>query len=160
MSNDFKIKKGQIAHLDQNPENIELDNLSWLCFVHHDQYDSRTSQSKNFTINEAKQYREELYDFIQKAIKSGMQLPPGDDKPSNNKSNNRKNNLRDDLTFSESAVADIDFRLSDRCPAASLISRAATGPHRTGGRAARLCRRNISRPGSHGWGGLAGRSGS
>ena len=92
LSNDFEIKNGQIAHLDQNSENFKIENLSWLCFVHHDQYDSRTSQSKNFTINEVKQYREELYDFINKAIKSGMQLPKGDDKLYNNKSN--KHNLQ------------------------------------------------------------------
>ncbi len=112
LSNDFEIKNGQIAHLDQNSENFKLENLSWLCFVHHDQYDSRTSQSKNFTINEVKQYREELYDFINKAVKSGMQLPKGDDKLYNNKSNKHKK-ISDDFTFSESSMADIDFRLSD-----------------------------------------------
>ena len=121
--NDFEIKNGQISHLDQNPENIELDNLSWLCFVHHDQYDSRTSQSKNFTINEVKQYREELYEFINKAIKSGMQLPKGNEKPYNNKSNKNKNNLSDDFTFSESATADIDFRLSDRDEVSIIIKK-------------------------------------
>lgn len=60
LNRDLSIKKGQIAHLDKNNANNNYDNLAFLCFEHHDQYDSRTSQSKNFTIEEIKRYREEL----------------------------------------------------------------------------------------------------
>ncbi len=119
--NDFEVKNGQIVHLDQNSENIRLENLSWLCFVHHDQYDTRTSQSKNFTINEVKQYREELYEFIKNSIKSGMQLSQVD-----NISIIRDNHgldLKDGFTFSESAIADIDFRLSDRDEISIIIKK-------------------------------------
>ena len=55
------MKAGQIAHLDRDKANAALDNLAFLCFEHHDRYDSRTSQSKNFSIAEVKAYREELY---------------------------------------------------------------------------------------------------
>lgn len=55
------IKAGQIAHLDQNSANPDISNLAFLCFDHHDQYDSTTRQSKNLTPNEVKRYRDELY---------------------------------------------------------------------------------------------------
>jgi hypothetical protein len=42
----FDVKAGQIAHLDHDNKNSELDNLAFLCLEHHDQYDSKTSQSK------------------------------------------------------------------------------------------------------------------
>jgi hypothetical protein len=64
INSDRRPKKGQIAHLDQNPENNAIDNLAWLCLEHHDEYDSRTSQSKGLTIGEVKRYREELYEAV------------------------------------------------------------------------------------------------
>lgn len=54
-------RQGQIAHLDQDPSNNKLDNLVWLCLEHHDQYDSKSSQSKSITVHEVKAYRQELY---------------------------------------------------------------------------------------------------
>ena len=59
---DLEVKAGQIAHLDKDKSNNKFDNLAFLCLPHHDQYDSRTSQSKNFTIKEVKKYRQELKD--------------------------------------------------------------------------------------------------
>ncbi|MGE5692828.1 MAG: HNH endonuclease, partial [Candidatus Zixiibacteriota bacterium] len=61
---DTKVKKGQIAHLDQDNTNTTIENLVFLCLKHHDEYDSRTSQSKGFTDAEVKKYREELYTFV------------------------------------------------------------------------------------------------
>lgn len=58
-------KKGQIAHLDHNPSNDKPDNLAFLCLDHHDQYDSKTSQSKSIQIKEIKAYREKLYQLIE-----------------------------------------------------------------------------------------------
>jgi hypothetical protein len=58
---DVQVKAGQIAHLDRDSTNAALDNLAFLCFEHHDRYDSKTSQSKNFSIAEVKAYRDELY---------------------------------------------------------------------------------------------------
>lgn len=63
---DVSIKKGQIAHLDQNPANNKLDNLVFLCFDHHDEYDSRTSQSKGLTEGELRHFRSKLVGSINK----------------------------------------------------------------------------------------------
>ena len=50
LNRDEEIKKGQIAHRDGNPNNNNIDNLAFLCFDHHDDYDSKTSQSKSLTV--------------------------------------------------------------------------------------------------------------
>ncbi|HEY0556820.1 MAG TPA: hypothetical protein VGG20_21365 [Thermoanaerobaculia bacterium] len=64
LNRDAGIKAGQIAHLDQDPSNNDPDNLAFLCFDHHDAYDSKTRQSKNFTESEVKLYRTELGEFF------------------------------------------------------------------------------------------------
>jgi hypothetical protein len=61
---DFGEKPGQIAHLDHDASNDDIDNLAWLCLDRHDQYDSRTSQSKGLSIGEVKRYREHLYQAV------------------------------------------------------------------------------------------------
>src|SRR3989304_5090797 len=61
LSSDSSQKRGQIAHLDGNPDNNDEDNLAFLCLLHHDEYDSRTSVSKGLTIAEVKRYRQKLY---------------------------------------------------------------------------------------------------
>src|SRR5437016_5360849 len=61
LRHDFNEKLGQIAHLDHDPSNSSEDNLAFLCMEHHSLYDSRTSQHKNYTINEAKIGRDKLY---------------------------------------------------------------------------------------------------
>ena len=58
------MKKGQIAHLDGNWANNAEDNLAFLCFDHHDEYDSKTSQSKGLTEQEVKAYRKQLYQEV------------------------------------------------------------------------------------------------
>jgi hypothetical protein len=64
LEGDLGEKEGQIAHLDRDPSNADMDNLAWMCFRHHDRYDSRTSQSKGLTVAEAKRYRDELYEVV------------------------------------------------------------------------------------------------
>lgn len=61
LKGNFQEKKGQIAHLDHNPENVLVDNLCFLCLDHHNEYDSQRRQSKGFTLKEVKQYRSDLY---------------------------------------------------------------------------------------------------
>ncbi|HYA41732.1 MAG TPA: hypothetical protein VEF34_10535 [Syntrophobacteraceae bacterium] len=68
LNRDTSIKQGQIAHLDHDPANGAEDNLVFLCLDHHDQYDSTTGQSKNFTITEVKKYRLELYSAVKLAF--------------------------------------------------------------------------------------------
>jgi len=46
--------------LDRDPSNSDPENLAFLCLEHHDQYDSRPSQSKGFTPEEVKRYRTAL----------------------------------------------------------------------------------------------------
>lgn len=65
LKGDHGEKKGQIAHLDHNHTNDKIDNLAFLCFDHHDQYDSKTSQSKSIQINEVKTYRDQLYQYVE-----------------------------------------------------------------------------------------------
>lgn len=66
LNGDLSIKKLQIAHLDRNPRNNKVDNLVALCLDHHDEYDSKTSQSKGITTKEIKHYRAELDKIIRK----------------------------------------------------------------------------------------------
>lgn len=61
---DLQVKKGQIAHLDGDRSNSAEDNLAFLCFNHHTDYDSKTSQHKNYTIDEVKHARSRLYAYV------------------------------------------------------------------------------------------------
>ena len=63
---DLTPKLGQIAHLDGDRTNSAEDNLAWLCMPHHSEYDSTTSQHKNYTIAEIKEMRRGLYEAISK----------------------------------------------------------------------------------------------
>jgi hypothetical protein len=64
---DTEEKLGQLAHLDHNSSNFEEDHLAFLCFNHHTQYDSITSQHKGYTEGEAKEARKRLYEWLEKA---------------------------------------------------------------------------------------------
>ncbi len=55
------VRKGQIAHLNQNPRDSNFENLVYLCLEHHDEFDSRTSQSKSLMPEEVREYRDRLY---------------------------------------------------------------------------------------------------
>lgn len=83
LKHDQGEKKGQIAHLDQDPANDRPDNLVFLCLEHHDQYDATTSQSKSLQIGEVKAYRDELYQFF---ANSKLQGSKTFGKPDKNKS--------------------------------------------------------------------------
>jgi len=62
LNRDEKIKRGQIAHLDWDPSNNRIENLAFMCLEHHDLFDTRTSQSRSFAIEEVKLYKRELED--------------------------------------------------------------------------------------------------
>lgn len=64
LNGDHAPKSGQIAHIDRDPANPAFDNLAWLCLNHHDEYDTRRSQSKGFTPDELRRYRNETHAFV------------------------------------------------------------------------------------------------
>jgi hypothetical protein len=64
LDGDISVKPVQIAHIDHDRNNNKLDNLVVLCLNHHDEYDSKRSQSKNYTQTEIKHYRDKLYQLI------------------------------------------------------------------------------------------------
>lgn len=70
-------RKGQIAHLNRKRDDHRLSNLVWLCLDHHDDYDGRTSQSKNYMELEVRRYRNLLIKEFGKAPPD-----PADDLPS------------------------------------------------------------------------------
>lgn len=63
---------GQIAHIDHDPKNAKPENLVWLCFKHHNAYDSSMRQGKGYTAGELRTYRAELW----RAIKRKEHLNP------------------------------------------------------------------------------------
>ena len=66
LNHDLSIKQGQLAHVNRDPSDSSADNLAFTCLVHHDWFDTRTSQSKGATIEEAKQVGIEPEVFFQK----------------------------------------------------------------------------------------------
>lgn len=70
LDNDLREKQGQVAHLDQNRNNNKFDNLAFLCLPHHDKYDTKTRQSKNYTEAEVKTYRKLLYEYWEEQNKN------------------------------------------------------------------------------------------
>jgi hypothetical protein len=58
------VMQGQIAHVDRDNTKTAFDDLAWLCLVHHDAYDSKTSQSKGLIPGELRIYRDRLYVMI------------------------------------------------------------------------------------------------
>jgi hypothetical protein len=74
---DTEIKPGQIAHLNRDASNNNLTNLAFLCLEHHDEYDSRTSQSKGFTEAELRSYRDQLYETLQTIVSTEKQAGDG-----------------------------------------------------------------------------------
>jgi hypothetical protein len=56
LTGDLREKRGQIVHIDGNRSNCTEPNLAWMCLDHHSLFDSKTSQHKNYTVAEVKEY--------------------------------------------------------------------------------------------------------
>jgi hypothetical protein len=69
---DFSRKTGQIAHLDKDASNDAPENLVFLCFEHHNEYDSITRQSKNITKEELANYRALLLSEVEARWEDGV----------------------------------------------------------------------------------------
>jgi len=63
-------RRGQIAHIDHDPNNNDPKNLVFLCLDHHDEYDSKTSQSKGMRPEELISARDELDEFVEQSLAS------------------------------------------------------------------------------------------
>jgi hypothetical protein len=61
---DLSRRTGQIAHIDRDPSNASLENAAYLCTKHHDEYDSKPSQTKRLTPNELRDYQGMLYEAL------------------------------------------------------------------------------------------------
>lgn len=57
---DHAVKMGQIAHLDDDASNNDLDNLAWLCIDHHAQWHTRSNMTKCLTADEVRTHRDRL----------------------------------------------------------------------------------------------------
>jgi hypothetical protein len=64
LQQDWNVKAVQVAHISRNREDNRYANLAVLCLRHHDQYDSRPSQTKRYTPNELKLYKSRLIDAM------------------------------------------------------------------------------------------------
>jgi hypothetical protein len=56
----LKEVEGQIAHLDRNRSNADIDNLAFLCLDCHKKYDTKNNRVLSFTPAEIRYYRNEL----------------------------------------------------------------------------------------------------
>jgi hypothetical protein len=64
LKGDLNEKIGQIAHIDGNRANSVPENLAWMCLEHHSNFDSTTSQHKNYTKAEVKRHVAALYRIV------------------------------------------------------------------------------------------------
>lgn len=64
LHNDFAEKRGQLAHIDRDGENIAEGNAAYLCTLHHDLYDSTSHQTKGFIPGELKGHQETLLAYV------------------------------------------------------------------------------------------------
>lgn len=77
LEHDLQVKRGQLAHLDKDPSNSNPENIIFLCFPHHDEYDSTTRQSKNLTQGEILTYHTQLVAELERQWSSGeFSAPP------------------------------------------------------------------------------------
>jgi hypothetical protein len=66
LAKDARRKDGQLAHINHKRSDSGKENLVWLCLPHHAEYDSRTSQKKNFTQKELHHYKAALEEAVNK----------------------------------------------------------------------------------------------
>jgi hypothetical protein len=62
---DYRRKEGQLAHIGRDPSKAEEDDLAYLYLPHHDDYDTKRSQTKNLTTLEIRTARDRLYAYIE-----------------------------------------------------------------------------------------------
>lgn len=75
---DTTEKQVQIAHISRDPSDGSYENLVVLCLPHHDEYDTRRSQSKGFLPDEVRQYKELLIRDVANGELSASRPSPGE----------------------------------------------------------------------------------
>jgi hypothetical protein len=74
LNNDVAEKRGQLAHIDA-PENNDESNAAFLFTLHHDLYDTTSSQTKGYTPGELRAHQETLWAYVS-TIKKRMKREP------------------------------------------------------------------------------------
>jgi hypothetical protein len=68
VDNDVTRKKGQLAHINRKRNDNRQENLAFLCLPHHDEYDTKHSQSKSLTPGELRKYVTKLYTYFDSQV--------------------------------------------------------------------------------------------
>jgi hypothetical protein len=76
LENDLTKKEGQLAHINRKPNDNRQENLAFLCLSHHDEYDTKRSQSKGLTPSELRKYVTKLYARFNAAVTTNV--PPSE----------------------------------------------------------------------------------
>lgn len=82
---DGSQKDGQIAHINRKSSDALLENLAYLCFEHHNQYDSTAKQAKGITEDELRHARAQLHRHLNErpSYLVTVKLDCGDEDPAN-----------------------------------------------------------------------------
>src|SRR5215510_508909 len=112
LDGNLRRRRGQIAHIDHDRTNSAEDNLGYLCFDHHDEYDSKTSQSKRITPREFQNYRDRLYEAIARGLHHDRSNRPKDGVSSEVRSHDQQAFRVGDAILSEDKLYDILRKLS------------------------------------------------
>ena len=64
LDNDVTRKEGQLAHINRKRNDNRQENLAFVCLPHHDEYDTKRSQSKGLTPGELRRYVTRLYAYF------------------------------------------------------------------------------------------------
>jgi hypothetical protein len=113
LDGNLRRRRGQIAHIDHDRTNSTEDNLGYLCFDHHDEYDSTTSQSKGITPREFRNHRDRLYEAIARGGHHDCSNRPMDGVSSEVRSHDQQAFRAGDAILSEDKLYDIRRNLSD-----------------------------------------------
>lgn len=77
LNDDKRVKRLQIAHINQKRNDSDVSNLVPLCLDHHDEYDSTTRLSKKISEYELRKYKELLLSEISQSefyLDSGVKI--------------------------------------------------------------------------------------
>lgn len=112
LEGDLGPKKVQIAHISRDRSDSEYENLVVLCLPHHDEYDSTTSQSKGFTPEEVRYWKQSLVEQMQKLVPVPAVITGGPCLPAGRGSDHNEVDASKDKELPEaSKVEEIDGRL-------------------------------------------------